>query len=132
MMVERYFGLVYVFSMIFLSDLRLSKEQSSRKYRGNPLTATIHVFDQRLMILYGIRIYTNLSMFYCRGIHNILSLLRDLNYFRWKIFYLLWDKLRDVKPPWPNIVDRIYQNFTIFIIFISVTLIIFNLFQGEI
>ena len=72
MMVERYFGLVYVFSMILLSDLRLPKEQSSRKYRRNSLTATIHVFDERLMIFNGIRIYVHLVMFYYQWIHNIL------------------------------------------------------------
>ena len=127
MILQQFFGPFYVLFLVIMNDQKLLTEQYSRQYRRGNLTTPIRLYDERLMILSGFRIYAYLAKFYCQSLHTIETFLRESHRFQCNTYDRLWFNRREVKPPWPNIFTRMYHTIAFFLIFLSVFLMVLGL-----
>ena len=67
-----------------------------------------------------------MALFYAHALHTLHSLWWDLILFHIDIFDRLWVNLREVKPPWPNILNRGGKILIHGIIFLSVFPMVFE------
>ena len=122
-----YFGPIYVLFLVLLNDRRLRKEKYSRRYRRSNCINPINIYDERIMILSGIRIYAHLVKFYCRALHTLSSILWDSYTFQSDTCNRLRINCRETEPPWPNILKRIFNVIAIFFVFLSVNFMVIEL-----
>ena len=99
----------------------------SRQYRRSNITTYFSMYDERLIILSGIKIYAYLAKFYCKDMHTLNTLWWDLYQFQFDTFDRLYRNCLEVKPPCPNIYTPMYNMRAISLIFPSVFLVVLKL-----
>ena len=98
------------------SKIKERKIYSRRYWRSNCINP-INIYDERIMILSGIRIYAHLVKFYCRALHTLSSILWDSYTFQSDTCNRLRINCRETEPLWPNILKRIFNVIAIFLFF---------------
>ena len=136
--ISSYFKLIFMEHIIgvpyaLIISVSNSKYNSKFLYsvRNKSNNNNIEIFDERMMILSGVRIYSHLVYLFCRPTYTIMELFFNLQVFQKNIFQRKWYEHYQNMPPWSKVRSYIYSLVMLVVVILSVFLMVLENFWSN-
>ena len=118
----------HIFGVPYALLISISNKQYQLRFlhsvRKKNIQNRLPTFDERMMVLSGLRIYADLAYLFCRPTYLFRELLYNLQGFQKNIFQRMWYKHYQNMPPWPKIFTYLRQFVMIVVVILSVFLMV--------